>query len=83
MTVFLQGIRFAGIGAYAGLGLTAFGAGFVLVRLSAGHLPNRIGGFTVAIASLDIEAVGQFVNWGAPIPTVALAGAFLTVLVAP
>jgi MFS family permease len=90
MIVFLQGIGFAGIGAffalyfldqgwaYAGLGLTAFGAGFVLVRLSAGHLPDRIGGFRVAIASLAIEAIGQFVIWSAPSPTAALVGAFLT-----
>lgn len=90
MIVFLQGIGFAGIGAffalyflvrgwaYAGLGLSAFGAGFVLVRLCGGHLPDRVGGFRVAIASLAIEAVGQFVIWSAPSPTVALVGAFLT-----
>jgi MFS family permease len=90
LIVFLQGIGFAGIGAffalyfldrgwaYAGLGLTAFGSGFVLVRLCAGHLPDRIGGFRVAIASLAIEAVGQFVIWSAPSPAAALVGAFLT-----
>ena len=90
MIVFLQGIGFAGIGAffalyfldrgwaYAGLGLTAFGAGFVLVRLCAGHLPDQVGGLRVAIASLAIEAVGQFVIWSAPDPALALVGAFLT-----
>jgi hypothetical protein len=62
--VCLQGIGFAAIGAfftlyfrgqhwpYAGLGLTAFGAGFVLVRVFFGHLPDRIGGLPVAVGSL-------------------------------
>ena len=62
--VCLQGIGFTAIGAfftlyfrgqhwpYAGLGLTAFGAGFVLVRVFFGHLPDRIGGLPVAVESL-------------------------------
>jgi MFS family permease len=86
----LQGIGFAAIGAffvlyfldrhwsYAGLGLTAFGSGFVLVRLLLGHLPDRVGGLPVAIGSLAVEAVGQALIWSAPNPMVALAGAFLT-----
>ncbi|MFA6265740.1 MAG: MFS transporter [Pseudolabrys sp.] len=86
----LQGIGFAAIGAffvlyfrdqgwgYAGLGLTAFGSGFVLVRFLFGHLPDRVGGLTVAIASLAVEAIGQALIWIAPHPAVALAGAFLT-----
>lgn len=86
----LQGIGFAAIGAffvlyfldrnwsYAGLGLTAFGSGFVLVRLLFGHLPDRIGGLPVAIGSLAVEAVGQALIWSAPNPMFALAGAFLT-----
>lgn len=88
--VCLQGIGFAAIGAfftlyfldrnwsYAGLGLSAFGGGFVLVRLLFGHLPDRVGGLPVAIASLAIETVGQMLIWGAPSPLPALAGAFLT-----
>ncbi len=90
MIVFLQGIGFAGIGAffalafldrggdYAGLGLTAFGVGFVIVRLCAGHLRDRVGGLQVAIASLAVEATGQFIIWSAPYPMSALVGAFLT-----
>jgi MFS family permease len=88
--VCLQGIGFAAIGSffvlffldrnwsYAGLGLTAFGGGFVLVRLLFGHLPDRVGGLPVAIGSLAIEAVGQVMIWSAPDPLVALAGAFLS-----
>jgi MFS family permease len=88
--VCLQGIGFAAIGAFfvlyclaqnwshAGLGLTAFGGGFVLVRLVFGHLPDRIGGLPVAIGSLAIETIGQVLIWIAPNPYFALAGAFLT-----
>lgn len=88
--VCLQGIGFAAIGAfftlyfidrgwsYAGLGLTAFGSGFVLVRLLFGHLPDRIGGLPVAAGSLAVEIVGQFLIWNATDPVLALAGAFLT-----
>ncbi len=59
--VCLQGIGFVAIGAffvlyflhrhwsYAGLGLTAFGGGFVLVRVLFGHLPDRIGSLPVTI----------------------------------
>lgn len=90
LVVCLQGIGFAAIGAffalyflhrnwsYAGLGLTAFGGGFVLVRLLFGHLPDRLGGIPVAIGSLAIEAIGQVLIWSAPDPILALAGAFLT-----
>lgn len=86
----LQGIGFAAIGAFfvlyfldrhwslAGLGLTAFGGGFVLVRLLFGHLPDRLGGLPVATGSLAVEAVGQALIWGANDPAFALAGAFLT-----
>jgi len=88
--VCLQGIGFAAIGAffvlyflrqdwsYAGLGLTAFGGGFVLVRILFGHLPDRIGGLPVAIGSLAVEAIGQALIWSAPSPIFALIGAFLT-----
>lgn len=88
--VCLQGVGFAAIGAFfvldfvhrgwsnAGLGLTAFGGGFVLVRLLLGRLPDRVGGLRVAIGSLAVETIGQLLIWSAGDPAFALAGAFLT-----
>jgi MFS family permease len=90
LVVSLGGIGFAAIGAffalaclhngwsYAGLGLTAFGGGFVLVRVLFGHLPDRVGGLPVAIGSLAIETVGQLLIWSAHDPVLAFVGAFLT-----
>lgn len=86
----LQGIGFAAISAFfalhfraegwahAGLGLTAFGTGFVLVRFAFGHLPDRMNGLTLSIISLCVEAVGQALIWQAATPAPALIGAFLT-----
>ena len=86
----LQGVGFAAIGAFmpllflhrgwshAGLGLTCFGAAFVLVRILFGHLPDRTGGFPVTFASITIEAIGQYLLWIASGPAMALTGAFLT-----
>ena len=88
--VCLQGIGFAAIGAfftlyfldrqwsYAGLGLSAFGGGFVLMRVCCGHLPDRLGGLRVALGSLAVEALGQALIWSAHEPALAFAGAFLT-----
>jgi len=88
--VCLQGVGFAAIGVFlalhfraqgwshAGFGLTAFGTGFVIVRLLFGHVPDRFGGLVVAVASLAVEASGQFLIWGATDPAFALAGAFMT-----
>lgn len=90
LIICLQGIGFAAIGAffvlyfrsrdwnYAGFGMTAFGCGFVLVRLLFGHLPDRIGGVKVALVSLVIETIGQLLVWQAGDPYLALVGAFLT-----
>lgn len=88
--VFLQGVGFAGLGAFfalyfssrgwawGSLGLTGFGVGFVLVRALCGHLPDRIGGAKVALISLGVEAVGQWLIWSSAAPAAALLGALLT-----
>jgi MFS family permease len=90
LAVLLQGVGFAAIGAFVsldfaskgwqgtGLALSCFGGVFVLVRLAAGHLPDRIGGSRIAIASLAVEAVGQWMLFAAPNAQIALLGAAIT-----
>ncbi len=90
LIVCLQGIGFAALEAFfvlyfleqhwscAAFGFTTFGVGFVLMRMLFGHLPDRLGGLSVAIGSLAMEAIGQFLIWGAYDPMLALVGAFLT-----
>ncbi|WP_080427881.1 arabinose transporter [Burkholderia ubonensis] len=86
----LQGAGLSGLAAFAslyfaarhwdnaGLVMTAFGIGFIFVRAVLGHLPDRMGGYRVAVWSLAIEAVGQAMLWIAPGEWVALAGALVT-----
>ena len=62
----------------AGQALMAFGLAYILMRLLFGGLPDQIGGFAAALASLAIEATGLMIIWGAPSPTTALLGATLT-----
>jgi MFS family permease len=64
--------------AHAGLVMTAFGGGFIFVRVVLGHLPDRIGGLRVALWSLVVEAIGQAMLWQAPNEWVALGGALVT-----
>jgi MFS family permease len=63
---------------HAGLVMTAFGIGFIFVRLVLGSLPDRISGYRVALWSLAVEALGQTMLWFAPHEIVALAGALVT-----
>jgi len=63
---------------HAGLVTTAFGAGFIFVRVALGSLPDKIGGYRMAFWSLVTEATGQLMVWDAPNETVALAGALVT-----
>jgi MFS family permease len=86
----LQGVGLSGLTAFAslyfvarnwghaGLVMTAFGAGFILVRVVLGSLPDRMSGYRVAFWSLVVEAIGQAMIWGAPNEIVAFAGALVT-----
>jgi MFS family permease len=86
----LQGVGLSGLTAfaslyfaargwgYAGLVMTAFGIGFIFVRLVLGALPDRMSGYRVAFWSLVVEAMGQVMIWGAPNEIIALAGALVT-----
>jgi MFS family permease len=86
----LQGVGLSGLTAFAslyfaarqwqhaGLVMTAFGTGFIVVRVVLGHLPDRIGGYRVAAWSLACEAIGQLMVWRAPNAETALAGAIVT-----
>jgi MFS family permease len=86
----LQGVGLSGLTAFAslyfaarnwghaGLVMTAFGVGFIFVRLVLGSLPDRMSGYRVALWSLAVEAIGQAMLWAAPHEVVALAGALVT-----
>jgi MFS family permease len=86
----LAGVGSAAIGAFlpllflhqawshAGLGLSCFGGAFVLVRVLFGHMPDRIGAIPVALVSLVLEAVGQYLLCAAFNPAMAIAGTFFT-----
>ena len=86
----LQGVGLSGLTAFAslyfaarswghaGLVMTAFGTGFIFVRLALGSLPDKMSGYRVALWSLMVEAAGQAILWGAPTEIVALAGALVT-----
>lgn len=86
----LQGVGLSGLTAFAslyfaargwghaGLVMTAFGVGFIFVRIAFVHLPDRIGGYRVALWSLAVEAIGQALIWGARNEAVALGGALVT-----
>jgi MFS family permease len=86
----LQGVGLSGLTAFAslffvarhwghaGLVMTAFGVGFIFVRIALGHLTDKMSGYRVALLSLAVEAIGQAMLWLAPSEIVALAGALVT-----
>jgi DNA-binding IclR family transcriptional regulator len=86
----LQGVGLSGLTAFAslyfaarnwghaGLVMTAFGIGFILVRVVLGGLPDKISGYRIAFWSLAVEAIGQTMLWFAPHEIVALTGALVT-----
>ena len=62
----------------AALCLTAFGIGYIAVRLLFIKTINRYGGFPVAIASLLVVSVGMLMLWRAAAPWMAMAGAAIS-----
>jgi MFS family permease len=64
--------------AQPGAALFGFGLAYVLVRLVASGLPDRLGAARVAIGSLVFEALGQVTLWLAPNAAVAVFGATMT-----
>ncbi|MBS7565462.1 arabinose transporter [Mucilaginibacter sp. Bleaf8] len=62
----------------ASLALTAFGAGYIVMRIFFAHYPDKFGGAKVAMVSLFIEIVGQVLIWKAPNAFAGIAGAGLT-----
>jgi MFS family permease len=60
------------------LAFTALSVAFILGRLFLGHLPDKIGGAKVALASVLVEAVGLAVIWLAPTALIAVSGVVLT-----
>ena len=72
-------LRYAALGwSGAGLALTAFGVGYIAVRLLLGHLPDRIGGRRVALGCLAVEAAGLLCVAFAASPAMAMLGTLLT-----
>jgi MFS family permease len=62
----------------ASLAFTAFGVAFIVARLFFGHLPDKLGGAKVALASVVIEALGQLLIWRSDDASFAYLGAALT-----
>jgi MFS family permease len=60
------------------LAITAFGAGYIIMRLFFAHYPDKFGGARVAMVCLIVEAIGQLLIWQAPGSGMAIAGAVLT-----
>lgn len=86
----LATVAFAGMAAFlplayaakgwsgAGLAMTGFGIGYILMRLVGSHLPDRHSAVSIVSVSLGVEALGQLALWLATQPLVALAGSALT-----
>ncbi|MHB8209470.1 MFS transporter [Mucilaginibacter sp.] len=62
----------------ASLAITAFGAGYVVMRIFFAHYPDKFGGAKVAMVSLLIEIAGQLLIWAAPSASAGIVGAGLT-----
>ncbi len=89
-TLALQGVGFAAISSFVplyflkngwqnpGFALSAFGGAFVLARVLFGSLPDRLGGYRVALGALAVESIGQLLMLFAPSGIVAVLGAAIT-----
>jgi MFS family permease len=64
--------------AHAWLALTLFSLTVAVGRVALGHLPDRLGGAKVALASVAVEAAGQLLIWLATSSPLALLGAALS-----
>jgi len=64
--------------AHAWLAFTLLSIAFTAGRVVFGHLPDKIGGASVALVCVLIEAAGQALIWVAPWSSLALFGAALT-----
>jgi MFS family permease len=60
------------------LPFSAFAFALVAARFALGHLPDRIGGARVALASIFVEAAGLALLWLSPGRALAAVGAALT-----
>lgn len=58
--------------------ITAFGAGYVIMRVFFAGFPDKFGGARVAMISLLVEIIGQLLIWKAPSSLAAITGAALT-----
>jgi MFS family permease len=62
----------------ASFAITAFGAGYVVVRIFFAGFPDKFGGARVAMVSLLIEIAGQLLIWSATSAVMGIVGAGLT-----
>jgi MFS family permease len=62
----------------ASLALTAYGVGYIVMRLFFAHYPDKFGGARVAMACLFIEMIGQALLWLATNEATAIGGAVMT-----
>jgi len=62
----------------AGLALTGFGTAYIVMRLFFAGVPDRVGGYPTAMASLAVEALGLMIVWAADSPLTAVIGASVT-----
>jgi MFS family permease len=60
------------------LGVTVFALSFIVARMFCGHLADKLGGASVALVCLVLEATGLAAVWIAPWESVAALGSIVT-----